>query len=266
MYEEFIDPENNWDATTPAPLDPGALPMVVWLTGNEPYFNDFCLDADAVMERLGLKRSRLTQLSGKELRVGRAKMGRYIRPMYRDCDVEAYMAWVKPTASHKKSSSVIEEAVQHLETQTEVSIRSLHTLLGDFSSQTRSIFGHELAQQTRQLQTALHHQRQEIVLPLAAQLAHDTRVNLRVEAALTALHNRMETLAAQQHEFLAMQEALSRVLSLQQMQQAESTAHWRAVQEELQNLQARNAEPPVLRLVAKTPVSRWYKGNGGVYY
>src|SRR3989338_6049260 len=119
MYESLDSAHPEW-TTIPSGAISDELPMVVWLTGSEPYFSDFALDADAVMVRLGLKRSRLTQISGRELRVGRTKMGRYIRPVYRDCDIEAYLAWVKPTSSHKKSSSVIEEAVQHLETQTEV--------------------------------------------------------------------------------------------------------------------------------------------------
>src|SRR5438045_3561626 len=52
-----------------------ALPMLVWLRGDESYCGDFCLDADQVMVRLGIKRSRLTQISGRELRVGRMRMG-----------------------------------------------------------------------------------------------------------------------------------------------------------------------------------------------
>ncbi len=259
MYESYeVAPP--WVAVPQPTPEPEPLPMVVWLTGAEPYFEMFSLDADAVMERLGLKRSRLTQISGKELRVGRTKMGRYIRPVYRDCDIEAYLAWVKPSSSHKKSSSVIEEAVQHLETQTEVSLRSLQTLLGDFSTQSRAIFGHELAQQTQQLQTALHHQRQEIVPPLSSQLAHSTQVTLRVEATLTDLQQRVEMLAMQQREFLSIQEALTRILSLVQMQQAESAQHWRTVQaefEKMRELEAVEVRPH--RLIAKAAVVRWYK-------
>lgn len=259
MYESYeVAPP--WVAPPPPTPDSEPLPMVVWLTGAEPYFETFSLDADAVMERLGLKRSRLTQISGKELRVGRAKMGRYIRPVYRDCDIEAYLAWVKPTSSHKKSSSVIEEAVQHLETQTEVSLRSLQTLLGDFSTQSRAIFGHELAQQTRQLQTALHHQRQEIVPPLSAQLTHSTHVTLRVEATLTDLQRRVEMLTMQQREFLSIQEALTRILSLVQMQQSESAQHWRTVQAELEKMRELDAVETERRpCIAKASVIRWYR-------
>lgn len=90
------------------------MPMVVWLRGDEEYFGDFSLEADEVMGLLGIKRSRLTQISGKELRVGRKRVDRYIRPIYRRVDVEEYLAWSRPTASHQKSSQVLNEAATEL--------------------------------------------------------------------------------------------------------------------------------------------------------
>lgn len=93
------------------------LPMIVWLRGDEAWYPQFDLDADAVMQRLGIKRSRLTQISGKELRVGRVRMDRYIRPIYRSADVEQYSNWTRATASHQKSSSALKEAVDALQTQ-----------------------------------------------------------------------------------------------------------------------------------------------------
>lgn len=93
------------------------LPMIVWLRGDEPWFNEFDLDADGVMQQLGIKRSRLTQISGKELRVGRIRVDRYVRPIYRSQDVEAYLTWTRATASHQRSSSAIKEAVDALQSQ-----------------------------------------------------------------------------------------------------------------------------------------------------
>ena len=93
------------------------LPMIVWLRGDEAWYPQFDLDADAVMQRLGIKRSRLTQISGKELRVGRVRMDRYIRPIYRSGDVEQYSNWTRATASHQKSSSALKEAVDALQSQ-----------------------------------------------------------------------------------------------------------------------------------------------------
>ena len=93
------------------------LPMIVWLRGDEPWFAEFDLDADQVMQRLNIKRSRLTQISGKELRVGRIRIDRYVRPIYRSEDVEAYLTWTRATASHQRSSSAIKEAVDALQSQ-----------------------------------------------------------------------------------------------------------------------------------------------------
>ncbi len=95
------------------------FPMVVFLRGDEPYFNEFCLSADKVMEVLGIRRSRLNQISGKELRVGRARIDNYIRPVYRKIDVEEYLKWIRPSVTHKKSSDVLNEARSKLEEQTE---------------------------------------------------------------------------------------------------------------------------------------------------
>lgn len=95
------------------------LPMVVWLRGDEPWYGDFSLDAEAVMQRLGIKRSRLTQISGRELRVGRVRRGRYISPVYRSSDVDEYLAWTRATATHLKASSVLQDAVLQLEDSSE---------------------------------------------------------------------------------------------------------------------------------------------------
>ncbi len=60
------------------------LPMVVWLAGDEAHADDFCIDADTAMQELGIKRSRLTQISGRELRVvalgSIAMFGRFTGP------------------------------------------------------------------------------------------------------------------------------------------------------------------------------------------
>ena len=86
--------------------DPEHFPMLVWLRGDEIYCEEFSLGADAVMEILGIKRSRLTQISGRELRVARRRDGRYIRPMYRPADVEDYKLNARAPMTHLKSSEV----------------------------------------------------------------------------------------------------------------------------------------------------------------
>ena len=105
-------------ATSWTESDPNDLPMIVWLRGDETWYPSFDLDADGVMARLGIKRSRLTQISGRELRVGRVRVDRYIKPIYRSEDVETYAQWTRATASHQKSSSVIKEAAEQLQQQS----------------------------------------------------------------------------------------------------------------------------------------------------
>jgi hypothetical protein len=68
------------------------------------------MDADAAMEALSIKRSRLTQIAGKELRVGRVRVDRYIRPVFRSRDIEQYLNQTRATASHQKSSDVLNSA------------------------------------------------------------------------------------------------------------------------------------------------------------
>lgn len=106
-------------AAGPETQDEDNLPMVVWLRGDEPYAEQFSLSADDVMQALDIKRSRLTQISGHELRVGRMRVDRYIRPMYRPEDVESYKNWTRATATHLRASSLLQEATQQLTLQTE---------------------------------------------------------------------------------------------------------------------------------------------------
>ena len=89
------------------------MPMLIWLRGDEEICGEFNMDAESVMVELGIKRSRLTQIAGKELRVGR-----YVRPVFRTEDVLAYKNWVRASASHLKSSRAIEDAAAKLEHET----------------------------------------------------------------------------------------------------------------------------------------------------
>jgi hypothetical protein len=101
-----------------ADFAPEDLPLIVWLKGDESFAGDFCIDADQAMKILGIKRSRLTQISGKELRVGRMRQGRYIRPVYRQSDLNDYLEWTRPTATHIKSSDVLMQAATELRSGT----------------------------------------------------------------------------------------------------------------------------------------------------
>ncbi|MBP6217135.1 MAG: hypothetical protein KA436_00950 [Oligoflexales bacterium] len=108
------------------------LPMLVWLRGDEPHYEDFTLHADQVMQKLGIRRSRLNQISGRELRVGKARIEGYLRPIYRPDDVERYLEWVRPSSSHKKSSDILEQAREKLEKESE-------KIADEFSLQTDEI-------------------------------------------------------------------------------------------------------------------------------
>ena len=101
----------------PTPED---LPMIVWLVGTEPWFSEFSLEADHVMASLGIKRTRLTQIAGRELRVGRVRRGRYISPVFRPEDVEQYLNWSRAPSTHIKSSTMLSEAADMLKEQAEL--------------------------------------------------------------------------------------------------------------------------------------------------
>jgi hypothetical protein len=91
-----------------------ALPLTLWVRGDEDFATDFFLEADDVMQILGIKRSRLTQISGRELRVARRKMGRYVKPFYREADVLQYKSWTRATAAHAKSKNLVDQAIGEL--------------------------------------------------------------------------------------------------------------------------------------------------------
>lgn len=91
-----------------------ALPQIVWIRGDEPYAGDFSLSVEDVMTALGIKRSRLTQISGRELRVGKTRVDRFIKSVYRQADLDEYRAWTRPTATHQKSASIVREAIDGL--------------------------------------------------------------------------------------------------------------------------------------------------------
>lgn len=91
------------------------LPMILTLRGDEAIVDEFTFDTDQAMNFLGIKRSRLNQISGRELRVARIRRDRYIRPVYRECDLKDYLDWTRATATHLSSSKAIEQAVENLD-------------------------------------------------------------------------------------------------------------------------------------------------------
>ena len=134
--------------------DPENFPMLVWLRGDESYCEDFSLGADAVMEILGIKRSRLTQISGRELRVARRRDGRYVKPMYRPIDVEDYKDHARAPMSHLKSSEVFHQTFEgiweQLDSKLTQEIESLKELQLHVLGQLKSTFKKQLDQNLAQ--------------------------------------------------------------------------------------------------------------------
>jgi hypothetical protein len=116
----------------------GREEMLVWLRGDEPECAEYTLSADDVMSQLGIRRSRLTQISGRELRVGRMRRGRYVSPVYRQEDVDEYLSWTRATASHLKSSSVLSDAAEQLLKQGEALTRELTDVPATMAAEVRS--------------------------------------------------------------------------------------------------------------------------------
>lgn len=187
------------------------LPQIVWLRGDEPWCPDFALDAEAVMQRLGIKRTRLTQISGKELRVGRIRRGRYVAPVYRESDVESYAAWTRPTAAHLKSSQVLEDAARALAQQGEVVAERVHEDLAHLVS-ALSREGKERAREQERLADDRVQALVRRLDALEARAATEAAQNAARLAAQSAALARVET-AISQAAFL--QEAHNRSLAEQ---------------------------------------------------
>ena len=130
------------------------LPLIVWLRGDEDYCADFVLDADAVMSQLQIRRSRLTQISGKELRVGRIRRGRYISPVYRQVDVDSYAVWTRASASQVKSAHVVHEATAGLIEHSERLADYLQSVPEQLASELRQ----DLERASLQLTRTIHQQ------------------------------------------------------------------------------------------------------------
>ena len=163
------------------------LPQVVWLRGDEPYCGSFTLDAEAVMQRLGIKRTRLTQISGRELRVGRIRRGRYVAPVYRAEDVDAYAAWTRPTAAHLKSSQVLEDAARALAQQGDVVAERVHDDLEHLLAEVADDFRTRGREQERLADARLGRITRRLD-ELEARAAHgETQMQDRLVALLSAL-------------------------------------------------------------------------------
>lgn len=120
------------------------LPMVLTLRGDESIVEEFTYDSEQAMSYLGIKRSRLNQISGRELRVARVRRDRYIRPVYRESDLKDYLEWTRATATHLSSSKAIEQAVENLDDRFNDVLQVFHQKLEQVSEDQKDFLKAEL--------------------------------------------------------------------------------------------------------------------------
>lgn len=235
------------------------LPMIINLRGDEELVDEFNWDADQVMEFLGIKRSRLTQISGKELRVARIRRDRYLRPVYREADVRDYQEWTRATATHQSSSRAIEQAIDSLDDRFSDILVVLQEKLLQYEERSTDL----LKRQVHKLDEAGFGRFQELRDEVETQLSMSERQEKQQGRVLDSLMKQTETLEASRQELqelraflgtfhqdiralLVAQQALRREMeetqsSLQkalQEQTAMSQETWQSLQETLSSLQA----------------------------
>lgn len=128
----------------PASQKDQTLPMVLTLRGDEAIVDEFTHDSEQAMSYLGIKRSRLNQISGRELRVAKVRRDRYIRPVYREADLKDYLDWTRATATHLSSSKAIEQAVENLDDRFNDVLSVFNQKLDQVSSEQKAFIREEL--------------------------------------------------------------------------------------------------------------------------
>lgn len=134
------------------------LPMMLNFRGDEDLAKDFSFSAEQAMDVLGIKRSRLNQISGRELRVARMRVDGYLRPIYRPIDVEEYLSWSRAPVTHKRSSEAIDDAVHRLESHAQKLREELTgdgNILAEVVSKSLQILDQNLQQQIQILRRTL---------------------------------------------------------------------------------------------------------------
>ena len=108
---ELTSGTTDFSSQVPPQPDLERFPMVVWLRGDEPEVEEFSIDADRAMHLLAIKRTRLTQISGRELRVARRRVDKYVRPFFRPVDIQAYLAWTRAPATQAHASQALQQII-----------------------------------------------------------------------------------------------------------------------------------------------------------
>ncbi|WP_141732024.1 hypothetical protein [Oligoflexus tunisiensis] len=243
----------------PASQKDRQLPMIINLRGDEDLVDEFNWDADQVMEFLGIKRSRLTQISGKELRVARIRRDRYLRPVYRESDVRDYQEWTRATATHQSSSRAIEQAIDSLDDRFSDILVVLQEKLLQYEDRSTSLLKKQLhkldaagfdrfqtLRDEAEIQRGLGERQEKQQARALDQIQHQNEM-------LSAWHKELQDLRAFLGSFhqdiralLVAQQALRRDMEVAQaalhtaieQQTASLTASWQAVQDTLAAVQA----------------------------
>jgi hypothetical protein len=257
----------------PASQKDRQLPMIINLRGDEELVDEFNWDADQVMEFLGIKRSRLTQISGKELRVARIRRDRYLRPVYRESDVRDYQEWTRATATHQSSSRAIEQAIDSLDDRFSDILVVLQEKLLQYEERSTAL----LKKQFHQLNDAGFTRFQTLRDEVETQLSSSERQEKQQSRVLDHLARQYEMLQASQMElqemraFLAsfhqdiralvvaqqalrreMEEAQSSLQTTLETQAAAFQESWQMMQEALKALQAGQSQ--ILKQTEKTEI------------
>ena len=168
--------------TETAEAGESALPMCVWLRGDGDA-DEFVMTAEEVMAELNIKRSRLTQISGRELRVGRKRVDRYIKPFYRQADVLAYRTWTRASATQQKNAELVDRAASDIENRNK-------RLLEKLQAQLKTHINAELLTAQQQIIATCQHQ--YFVLQQRLQTAQAQQTDT-LAAALPRLNNNFRT-------------------------------------------------------------------------
>lgn len=209
-----------------------SLPMIVNLRGDEDFAPDFYIDAEGAMELLGIKRSRLTQISGRELRVGRIRRDRYLRPVYRELDLRDYQEWTRATATHQTSSKAIEQAIDSLDDRFNDLFVVINERLQHFQSQELGWFTQEFRRLRQALGTAQLEReaaREAIENSLGAQQQDLQAMRRELRSLILAAKSQLERSAEQGRWLQAFHQDLREVLgtvTAQRREQLELRQEW----------------------------------------
>ena len=138
------------------------------------------------MTELGIKRSRLNQISGHELRVGKRRIDRYMRPYYRRVDIMAYKDRTRSAVTKQQSSKALIEAAQLIEVRIKALLQStdqqLQQTLNYSIRQLRSELMHFFLQQDGLKQQQTMVAQQEKIIGAIESICHLVRENSAMES------------------------------------------------------------------------------------